>query len=87
MRNAPSDSTPLRLRSIVQGKGDRGDVILWSVAQSGDETCKSCVFFEVGSASINFIPEQCRVEVKGLRVVNFFSRRRSNDGIRGISIG
>ncbi|PHT63701.1 hypothetical protein T459_32387 [Capsicum annuum] len=25
--------------------------------------------------------EQCRVEVEGPRVVNFFSRRRSNDGL------
>jgi hypothetical protein len=25
------------------------------------------------------LTEQCRVEVEGLRVVNFFSRRRSND--------
>ncbi|RYR46409.1 hypothetical protein Ahy_A07g032147 [Arachis hypogaea] len=33
------------------------------------------------------LTEQCRVEVEGLRVVNFFSRRRSNDGIWGISIG
>ncbi|KAJ7941455.1 hypothetical protein O6P43_035492 [Quillaja saponaria] len=29
------------------------------------------------------LTEQCRVEVEGLRVVNFFSRRRSNDGIWG----
>ncbi|KAK6923600.1 hypothetical protein RJ641_011905 [Dillenia turbinata] len=26
------------------------------------------------------LTEQCRVEVEGPRVVNFFSRRRSNDG-------
>ncbi|RYQ82306.1 hypothetical protein Ahy_B10g100901 [Arachis hypogaea] len=33
------------------------------------------------------LTEQCRVEVEDLRVVNFFFRRRSNDGIRRISIG
>ncbi|RYR67719.1 hypothetical protein Ahy_A03g014112 [Arachis hypogaea] len=33
------------------------------------------------------LTKQCCVEVESLRVVNFFSRRRSNDGIRGISIG
>ncbi|XLT62592.1 hypothetical protein S245_020513 [Arachis hypogaea] len=27
------------------------------------------------------LTEQCRVEVEGLRVMNFFSRRRSNDGL------
>ena len=39
------------------------------------------------SAMGESLTEQCRVEVEGLRVVNFFSRRRSNDGIWGISIG
>ncbi|RYQ84273.1 hypothetical protein Ahy_B10g103409 [Arachis hypogaea] len=51
------------------------------------------VVFPVADGSGKFsamgksLTEQCRVEVEGLRVVNFFSRRRSNDGIRGISIG
>ncbi|RYR73951.1 hypothetical protein Ahy_A02g008534 [Arachis hypogaea] len=39
------------------------------------------------SAMGESLMEQCRVEVEGLRVVNFFSWRRSNDGIQGISIG
>ncbi|KAJ7976220.1 transcription factor RAX1-like [Quillaja saponaria] len=33
------------------------------------------------SAMGESLTEQCRVEVEGLRVVNFFSRRRSNDGL------
>ncbi|AES88885.1 hypothetical protein MTR_4g064360 [Medicago truncatula] len=39
------------------------------------------------SAMGESLTEQCRVEVKGLRVMNFFSWRRNNDGIQGISIG
>ncbi|KAH0703036.1 hypothetical protein KY290_018362 [Solanum tuberosum] len=39
------------------------------------------------SAMGESLTEQCRMEVEGPRVVNFFSRRRSNDGIWGISIG
>jgi hypothetical protein len=33
------------------------------------------------------LTERRCVKDDGLRVVNFFSRRRINDGIRGISIG
>ncbi|TKY60332.1 hypothetical protein E2542_SST17430 [Spatholobus suberectus] len=34
-------------------------------------------FFAMGES----LTEQCRMEVEGLRVMNFFSRRRSNDGL------
>jgi len=39
-------------------------------------------FFAVGKSST----DPCRVEVEGLRVINFFSLRKSNDDIREISI-
>ena len=38
------------------------------------------------SAMGESLTEQCRVKVEGLWVVNFFSLRRSNDSIWGISI-
>ena len=40
-------------------------------------------FFAMGES----LTEQCCVELEGLQVVNFFSQRRSNDGIWKIRIG